>query len=979
MTVSSLPSRPGLLILDPQAPPNGRRVYVCEPFRLFFCADGGKNAPADATDSDRDGIADYVGEILKKLLIAYDVYVNVIHLPDFRLTGYLHREGVRYVDVMLDDIPIQRGLMSSVVTNNEPDFLRGSGHSGPSVVLRLHRALPKSSLTPAHELFHLFQYASLPFLNMWFMEGLARHGQRWMADKRAQSFPLPQTQGEVEALLQQWHDAEGFWNRLAELCGDPVGSGVETADGKTRVDVGNPFMIGQRFLGCFFRHALSQLQKLCVEMPGRNLTLTEPWPTAERRSGANNRFILRAVCATLRELAPPAQAEAETFISVVKVMDQLRLSRDRTQEVQRFLGTLERHGLASVRTAPDGSLQCDGYDAATATLSLPEIVFAAGQLTDAELDSFVVVRHLIGKMALKDQPNLARLDGLANLTATEGDLSIEKTGVTSLVKVFPALKRIKGHLHILDNPNLQTLTGFDRLNVIDGELVISGNQKLKKLVAFAELKEIKKGDLSIRRSTQLETIQGFNNLQSIRGLFLEHLAIRHIDFLRRLFAEQPDFPGPIRIVNCRLAHIRALAGLRTVASSLYLHGNEITELYPLYQLTRVGASFSLSNNRIQYLHPLNNLAEVNGMLGLMNNQLENLDGLESLRYLKTVKWNNESRTLMLRNNSKLCSLEALANVVVKEPVIIDINVWDSYVLPLGGAAFYDNSFVVQSTGEGSTAASVLCSTKTQSMTRNLRSRRNLNAYTAEFNDLDEVISICNSRHLSAIFPTTLSAIRFVHRNESALRKVGLGFIVPSSEVLKKLSNKDVFYNSMETNAFKEYIPKIYRNLKEMDFPCIKKSNTNSGGKGQQKINSIHDVNDDFSKFVYSEYISGALEYASNILMVAGKIVYSQTFEKYTTDEFYILGTGDHNYSNVKSRPVATEFYDIFQSILSAFDCEGFYCIDYKKIDNVPKIFEINARIGLTNGLFPALLERSIGAYCTQVEKSLHSVPVVKPF
>ncbi len=659
----------GVMLTAPSGSTPYERAFILGRFRCFYNLNGGNSAPADAADTNYTGVPDFVVGQVQNLLNAHHVYTNIMGLPDFFYEGYLQRQGLSYVDVVFDDIPVQRGLASDKITDFTPDFLRESEYEGLSIILRLHRALPISSLTPAHELFHIFQYACLPLFNMWFMEGLARHGQRWLSDKKLISLPLPQNQLEIEVLLQRWHDSESFWNRLGELCNVEPDETVVVKEAHLE-NSANPHLAGQRFMSVFFRHTLQQILNMRTDMPTRLLPEDGNWAAVEKRSGANNRYILRAICNAVSELAPQHCPELENFIDLLRKLDRQYNTLQSAPTVQQLLRILQQHSLSSVYLTPNGLLQCDSYDPVTGTLSIPEIIFPAGQLTDADLDSFIVVRHIIGSLSIQNQPDITSLNGLRMIVAVEGNIDIENTGLADLKDVFPVLERIKGHLRIHNNRKLKVITGFNSLVSIDKALEITDHPLLATLEAFCSLWEIKKESLLMRASPMLSIIKGFSVLQYSRGVHLEKLSIGNVDFLSQLFSKNPDFPGSIKLESCRLTNINALSGLRSVRNSLYLHNNILTDLSPLMELTQVGASFSLSGNLLKDLRPLSKLVKVNGMLGLANNKLECLDGLENLCFLKTVKWGIESRTLVIRGNKELRDITAVKNVQTDDRYII---------------------------------------------------------------------------------------------------------------------------------------------------------------------------------------------------------------------------------------------------------------------------------------------------------------------
>lgn len=640
------------IIAGPSDPAAPDRAALHGRFRFFFRADTSKLAPADLTDSDDDGVPDFVATQLQALVRAYRVFTHAMGLPDFFEVGHLARQGIRFLDVLLDDIPVQRGLASARVSDTTPAFAAALGHQGPSVTLRLHRGLHAGNLTVAHELFHVFQYACLPFLNMWFMEGLARHGQRWLDTRPLRFEALPVTQPALEDLLRKWHDAEYFWSRLSALCG--------AAGSPAHCDA-NPHAAHSRFMAVFFGHAARQIERMRQEAPARQLPGDAQWPGHERRSGANNRYILRAAADTVDELATAKPAELKQFVALVHQLDAAAPAQERLPEVQAFLGVLQSHGIATVRRHADGHLVCDHFDPVLGVLSAPEVKFEPASLTNEALDSFKVVRTLIGNLRIEQQPQLDSLAGLGALVAVEGSLSLIGTGLTAL-RGLDRLERVKGTVEIRGNHAMKSIDAFHALVSIDQSLLIADHPVLAALSAFGQLREIKKGALTLQAAPQLDTVQGFAHLAHAREVHWEKLAVRDVDCLKTLFSRHPEFPGRIRFVACRLEHVRAMAGVRSIASSLYLHGNRLASLEGLEALQRVGGSLSLSTNRLRDLSALHRLEAVGGMLGVAYNRLDSLGGLEALQSLGTVKWGTQTRTLVTHGNPGLKDITALRNV-----------------------------------------------------------------------------------------------------------------------------------------------------------------------------------------------------------------------------------------------------------------------------------------------------------------------------
>lgn len=81
-----------------------------------------------------------------------------------------------------------------------------------------HQWLP-TGITPAHELFHAYQYGYTFFKNAWFLEGMARASESFIRMAPGKQSALPNNLPLLDELLGRSYSADGFWNRLLELCG----------------------------------------------------------------------------------------------------------------------------------------------------------------------------------------------------------------------------------------------------------------------------------------------------------------------------------------------------------------------------------------------------------------------------------------------------------------------------------------------------------------------------------------------------------------------------------------------------------------------------------------------------------------------------------------------------------------------------------------------------------------------------------------
>lgn len=951
-------------------------VFIFQGFRFFFSKRGNRRSPKNLESSHDSGIPDYVVNIMHQLAVAHSLFVHGLGLPDIFLQGRYYDEGVRHLDIFLDNIPVEHGIVSTrVAAANEP-VLEGKKNEGKSLKLILHRALPANTRTPIHELFHLFQYAVTPLNNIWFMEGLARWAQRLIQPHPPKEEKLPADRSALELLFTKWHEAESFWNRLDRLCAnnDPATSlpdGLSTCG----IPINTEVLCGG-FMRKFLHHCRIQTEHLKEEQKSRQLKDIHAWSRLEKRSANNNSYILRAIMHAVADQGRAAEPEIAAFLDIAKQYAYPSRAGFASSEVQALMRLLQKLNVAKVYLREDGVLASDYFEPVTGTLSWSPVHLTQHVLSEHDLNSLSPVRALIGTLKIQDFPDLAALTGLDALESIEGGLFICGTGIRELTG-FNRLERVKGKIQISGNPLLQSINGFNRVRTIDQELLVSDNQQLERLNGFNALDHIKKGALTIENSPALRVINGFSSLTKSRGLVLDKLGVSDVPFLSGLIRQQPRFPGPIKITGCKLTGLSRLHGLVSTASSLYLHANRLKDLSGLESLVEVGASFSLSSNQLTDISRLSSLTRVDGMLGLAFNRLTTLNGLHNLKHLKTVKWGEQIRTMIFQGNPGLTDISALANVVEmkRNMVVYADNPAQYAVLPSPGAPFYQNIMKIYdvSRKDAQPASSfkypqpaakpvILFPSMGPGWTVNIQRNTFCHASILDFDDVATVIAHCKKKKIHVIFPATLKAIRFLQKHQDILLQAGMQFIVPGEEVLNILQNKRIFYLTMVRCGFGRYVPEVYDNMDKLQFPCIKKSVSGSGGKHQVILFDRESIGPLTGEELFCEYFKGNIEYASNILFAGNRVRYHAAVQKKANSEYYVLGIGENRYKTVESEIVPARFDKLFGKILFHLKYQGFCCFDYKIVDGMPKIFEINPRMGYSNTLHPDILFNSIRAY-----------------
>lgn len=171
---------------------------------------------------------------------------------------------------------------------------------------------------------------------------------------------------------------------------------------------------------------------------------------------------------------------------------------------------------------------------------------------------------------------------------------------------------------------------------------------------------------------------------------------------------------------------------------------------------------------------------------------------------------------------------------------------------------------------------------------------------------------------------------------------GISDNLPTLEVLEILNDKLKFHHFMTNNHLEEYCPKLYNKDSEFEIAIVKKR-IGEFGEGYyvvQQNNEILHSND----CLVEEYIKDNKEYVTHVLAKDGQIVTLITYEYTMYKSNYIKSA---LIRELKTHHVLLEEenINIFSKIIKLLNYSGFCCFNYKIINNIIKIFEINPRIG----------------------------------
>ncbi len=189
------------------------KLYQVEEFRLFYTTEGKHALPEKhQKDINKNNTPDYIEDIAAQLVTAKYIYLNVLELKH-PFEGNRYKGRVKYFDVQLlgKAYRVNGCAGSRVVRYNRPIDPDGGF---PALTINIKNTIDVTNLTPAHELFHEFQYGYTLFKNKWYLEGMARFSEYLFKSGVPPTTKFPSNVKERRRLLKQSYGAYRFWQTM---------------------------------------------------------------------------------------------------------------------------------------------------------------------------------------------------------------------------------------------------------------------------------------------------------------------------------------------------------------------------------------------------------------------------------------------------------------------------------------------------------------------------------------------------------------------------------------------------------------------------------------------------------------------------------------------------------------------------------------------------------------------------------------------
>jgi len=197
----------------------------------------------------------------------------------------------------------------------------------------------------------------------------------------------------------------------------------------------------------------------------------------------------------------------------------------------------------------------------------------------------------------------------------------------------------------------------------------------------------------------------------------------------------------------------------------------------------------------------------------------------------------------------------------------------------------------------------------------------------------------------AVIPLTLPDQDILRRRRAAGEVFSC--LLPDAATESLCHDKKALNLALIRAGFDRYIPKMLDSLPEdpARYPVVVKKFNDEWGKNTRIIQTRDALAgfDAAAEFV-QECVAGADEYATHLLVSNGKICFDQTVRYTMPAELLVKG----KYANATDAKWYKETPDLqlFQQMLDAIGfVDGICCIDYRRVDGVVQLFEINPRFG----------------------------------
>lgn len=252
--------------------------------------------------------------ILRQLETANALYTQVLGLINpLEQPRYQRAE---FINVTYESAPRPFGRAYDEVI---ADKALGLAHCFIAMKISTQTRAPYS-ITPAHELFHLYQNGYMMFKQRWLTEGLARWAETlFTKGDAATDEPLPQTKSQLLQVMRQSYGAKKMWIRLFQQIDNHGEFQVPADIADKKYLSGKPVLkdnkaYGTGFIRILFEHLAEKSLALAQE---KGWSLYN-WTEAQQRNPDDNPVIWKAIQQAVTDVVPvdKQNTELHRFIAI---------------------------------------------------------------------------------------------------------------------------------------------------------------------------------------------------------------------------------------------------------------------------------------------------------------------------------------------------------------------------------------------------------------------------------------------------------------------------------------------------------------------------------------------------------------------------------------------------------------------------------------------------------------------------------------
>lgn len=182
------------------------------PFRVWYATEGSNALKSLAINSSVNDNPIVINDLILQLHTADKYFSEVL-----KLTHPLSKQRynkAEFIDVHVVDMKRASGIAFDEVIAEKSSLSADPFSCG--VKIRINKKLnPSKNITPAHELFHIYQYSNSMFKSSWYLEGMTRWVEQAFVGpkKRDRTAIIPSSCSDV---YKESYSASRYWQDLAK-------------------------------------------------------------------------------------------------------------------------------------------------------------------------------------------------------------------------------------------------------------------------------------------------------------------------------------------------------------------------------------------------------------------------------------------------------------------------------------------------------------------------------------------------------------------------------------------------------------------------------------------------------------------------------------------------------------------------------------------------------------------------------------------